>query len=267
MNNQTNRDFVVIVVDDCSDDYNELEMVIEDFSERLTIKYYRLKVHSNGAAARNYGIMKVRTPYVCFLDADDHWVCNRIELAYCSIERAGKEDLLEYSCYKISPTGYISPKRKIREDELVSEYVFFHDMSMQTSTFLMSSVVARSVLFDETLSRHQDSSFMMRAQDMGYSISFREDIINNYVISNIDFRNRVLTGRISTQFCNEFLKNYQKYFSLNAELGYLFNVYLRVALIERSGLIAVTKRLLSYGQIGDLLLLIYLKLRKRFDRI
>lgn len=265
--NQSDTNFEVVVVDDFSEDYLEVQRIVEEFSKTLSISFFRLRKKGNGAIARNFGIDKVNTPYICFLDSDDFWENNRIELAYDSIRKARYKELLEYSCYQIMNTNYVSPKRDLHEGELVSEYVFFSDMSMQTSTFLISTEIAKSVLFDEKLSRHQDSSFMMRAQDMGHVISFRRAITNNYVINEVDFKDRVKSGRITPEFCEYFLDSYGNYFSKKAELGYLFNVYLRVALISRRNVFKVVLKLILTAQFYKLIHLTYFKLKKRVDSL
>ena len=264
---QSDMNFEVLIVDDHSEDYRTVKRVIKEYSDTLRISFYRLRNKANGAVARNYGIHKVNTPYICFLDSDDFWVDNRIELAYKSIRRARNRFLVEYSCYQIPHTGYVSSCRELRTGELVSEYVFFRDMPMQTSTFLISTEIAKRVLFDEELSRHQDSSFMMRAQSMGYSISFTHAITSNYVFRKSDFSERVKSKRITTDFCEEFLKSYSNYFSKKGELGYLFNVYLRVALISRRDVFKVVAKLMLTGQYFALIRLSINKIVKRIVSI
>lgn len=260
---QTHQNFRVIVVDDHSDDFVETKSTIDEFSKKLLIDFYRLKSKGNGSVARNYGIDKTRTPYICFLDSDDYWTINRIEQAYNSIQGLKQEDIIEYSCYQISSSGFISPRRPLRRDELVSEYVFFSDMSMQTSTFLVSTGIAKSVRFDEQLSRHQDSSFMMRAQMRGHIIRFRNSIINNYVISGSEFKERVKSGRITPDFCDNFMEKYAGYFSKKAKLGYLFNVYLRVAIISRLNVKKVLIGILKTGMFYSIFQLALQKVKKR----
>lgn len=265
--NQSDMNFEVVVVDDCSEDYLVVQRIIEEFSKSLKISFFHLTKKGNGAIARNFGIQKVKTSYICFLDSDDFWVNNRIELAYNSIQKTRYKELCEYSRYRILHSGYVSPTRELRPGELVSEYVFFSDMSMQTSTFLISTEIAKSVLFDENLSRHQDSTFMMRAQSMGYPISFKSAITNNYVISESDIKERVISGRITPEFCNDFLVSYGNYFSKKAELGYLFNVYLRIAILSKRKVVKVVFKLIRTGEFYKLMWLTYFKLKKRIDHL
>jgi len=73
---QTFTDFEVIVIDDGSAD--ETADVLADFKGRVT-----LISHSENrgvSAARNSGILVSRSPLIAFLDSDDYWLPEKIEV-------------------------------------------------------------------------------------------------------------------------------------------------------------------------------------------
>jgi hypothetical protein len=72
---QTFSDFEVIVVDDGSEDHEQLTAALAEFSGRL--QYVR---QSNGgpAKARNAGIARASGELVAFLDADDEWLPEKL---------------------------------------------------------------------------------------------------------------------------------------------------------------------------------------------
>ncbi len=77
--NQTYKNFEVIIIDDCSTDNSEF--LINDFI--LTdnrFKYIKLDENSGAAIARNKGVEMACGKFIAFLDSDDIWVENKLEL-------------------------------------------------------------------------------------------------------------------------------------------------------------------------------------------
>lgn len=72
---QTVRDFEIIVVDDGSSDDSAARA--ESVSDpRVSV----LRKKNGGvSAARNYGVVRAKGDYICFLDADDLWLPNHLE--------------------------------------------------------------------------------------------------------------------------------------------------------------------------------------------
>lgn len=74
---QTEQDFEIIVVDDGSTDDSAL--IVEKIQNE---KIRLLKQKNQGvSAARNYGIQNAQGEYIAFLDADDFWMTNFLEVA------------------------------------------------------------------------------------------------------------------------------------------------------------------------------------------
>lgn len=73
--NQTYRDLEIIVVDDGSTD--NLNEILNDWMDRLVL--IRQK-NAGVSAARNAGIAASTGVYICFLDADDTWMPDHLEV-------------------------------------------------------------------------------------------------------------------------------------------------------------------------------------------
>lgn len=78
---QTIDDLECIVVDDASP-----QPVAWSGDPRVRV--LRLDTNSGPAAARNHGVIEARGRYLAFLDDDDVWLPNRLELALQGLERA-----------------------------------------------------------------------------------------------------------------------------------------------------------------------------------
>ncbi len=80
--NQTYRDFEIIVVDDGSTD-NTTE-VLQRYSDRIT---YIKQENKGPGDARNRGIAEAKGEYIAFLDSDDIWFKDKLELQVAVMEK------------------------------------------------------------------------------------------------------------------------------------------------------------------------------------
>lgn len=94
---QTFTNWELIVVDNHSTD-NSLEVINSFNDSRITI----LKTRNNGiiAHSRNLGIKKARSDYIAFLDSDDWWLNNKLQISVACLDSGN--DLVYHDLYKIS---------------------------------------------------------------------------------------------------------------------------------------------------------------------
>ncbi|WP_214710808.1 glycosyltransferase family 2 protein [Exiguobacterium sp. s55] len=77
--NQTYEKWELIIVDDCSKD-KTVEIVEKIISIDSRIKLIRLATNKGAANARNSGIQLAAGEYIAFLDSDDIWMENKLDL-------------------------------------------------------------------------------------------------------------------------------------------------------------------------------------------
>lgn len=83
--NQTYSNFKVIVVED--GEVPVSESTVRAFANRLNIEYLPLKEKAGRCKAGNVGLQQANTRYVCFLDDDDYWFADFLEVNACLIEQ------------------------------------------------------------------------------------------------------------------------------------------------------------------------------------
>ena len=66
---QTDAEFEVIVVDDCSTE--DIKPIVDDYSNKLSIRYIRNEHNLGCGMSRQVGIDNVSSKFFCFLDSDD----------------------------------------------------------------------------------------------------------------------------------------------------------------------------------------------------
>ncbi len=74
---QTFQDFEILIIDDASTD--NTEKIIQELHHDK-IRYYKLAVNGGQCIARNYGIQRAEGEYIAFLDSDDIWLPEKLEL-------------------------------------------------------------------------------------------------------------------------------------------------------------------------------------------
>lgn len=76
--NQTYKNWEMIIVDDCSKD--ETEKIVKNYQQKdERIKYYKLEKNSGAAIARTTAMRLAKGHYMAFLDSDDLWTNDKLE--------------------------------------------------------------------------------------------------------------------------------------------------------------------------------------------
>jgi glycosyltransferase involved in cell wall biosynthesis len=88
---QTFRDFEVILVDDGSEDHEELSAALAEWEERI---HYIRQPNGGPARARNTGIAGGTGDLIAFLDADDEWLPNKLARQVEYFDRYSETGLL-----------------------------------------------------------------------------------------------------------------------------------------------------------------------------
>ena len=79
---QTFKDFEVVIVDDNADDQwnKKVDDIVSSFKDKLLINYIQNKVNQGSAKTRNIGIEASKGEFVTFLDDDDIYLPNKIDI-------------------------------------------------------------------------------------------------------------------------------------------------------------------------------------------
>ena len=181
---QTYQNFELIIVDDCSEDYDELATLVKNINDPR-IKLHRHSENKNGAAARNTGINLAEGKIICFLDSDDTWPANRLALSKKFIEQhpASAERIFYGQVdfkFPEQSQGEVKPGKGCGSHDM-SEYLFLQGGLIQTSTIMCDKSVAKAIKFDERYRRHQDYDFCLRAAACGYQFEFINDVLSNWL--------------------------------------------------------------------------------------
>lgn len=107
--NQTFKDYEIIVIDDGSID--NTKEVLKKYESKIT--YLHHQNNKGPSTARNTGIINSSGKFIAFLDADDIWVPNKLELQMKTISQFSEIGLLGCGAYMIDESGNIIKERKV----------------------------------------------------------------------------------------------------------------------------------------------------------
>lgn len=119
LENQTYKDFDVIVVDDCSTD-NSIE-IIEKYraTSKLTITIMKNDINSGPAASRNKGIRKSTAEYITFCDSDDWYEKDFLLKMYSAINEDGTD--ISFCGYNVVNESGNIQSRKLAGRKLITD--------------------------------------------------------------------------------------------------------------------------------------------------
>ena len=137
---QTYKDFEIIVIDDASHD-NTQELLTSLKDKR--IRYIRHETNKRISAARNTGIVNSHGNYIAFLDDDDEWLPEKLQLQVDFLENSPPIIGVVYTgFYKIDKASgkileQITPTKKgfIFGDLIAQNWVGTFDGSLKERVF------------------------------------------------------------------------------------------------------------------------------------
>lgn len=181
---QTYKNLEIIVVDDNgrgSDQQRETEAKIESFAcnSRRICRYVIREQNGGGALARNTGIRVSNGEYVAFLDDDDQWLPEKIELQVEAMADNKTVGLSYVHCREIMEDGsYVDIRRTVNGNALIEQALC--SCIATTSQW----VVRRDALievggFSDTPSK-QDGILLYKLLLSGYEILCVPEILSIY---------------------------------------------------------------------------------------
>lgn len=178
---QTFSDYEIIIVNDGSIDNSEA--VIKAFTDKR-IQYFS-KENEGVAVARNFGIDKAKSEFVCFLDADDFWQPDFLKTMYSCIQKFPEQKVFACAIEIETKNKTFAADYSIPKNAAV-EIVDFFDASQKECVLWTSSVVIHKSVFeavgnfDTKIKKGEDTEFWIRI-GLQYPIVFIWRILARYV--------------------------------------------------------------------------------------
>lgn len=217
--NQTYQNFEMIVADDASTE--DIKGVVSSFNDER-IKYVRLPVNKGNAAARNAGVMASQFEHISFLDSDDTYEPEFLEIMSAACMKASSDTGFWWCGIKVVDENDNVLKESFWKPGIAfnSKYSLFYGLHIGTNNGL---VIRRSVFdavngFDEALRAAVDTDFILRLSKISnYGIVDRNLVRYQYVLSADSVRKSKLNQALAY---NRILEKHHDVWAFSKALKY-----------------------------------------------
>lgn len=166
---QTYEELEILIVDDNQDNSEESKLLEKAFSNRDRIIYIKQNGNKGACAARNLGISRAKGEFIGFLDDDDTWEPDKLEVQLARFEGTDEKVGMVYClgdvlvCTTNPPTVEEYYTTKLFKEEITFKDQLKYDYIGSTSQALIrkSCLVALGG-FDESLPARQDYEMWLR---------------------------------------------------------------------------------------------------------
>ncbi|WP_080147403.1 glycosyltransferase family 2 protein [Marinilactibacillus piezotolerans] len=199
--NQTYKNFEMILVDDCSPD-NSAEIIKEIASTDQRIKYIKLKKNSGAAVARNKGIETAQGRYIAFLDSDDKWYSTKLEKQIGFM----KQNNIAFSYTKFELINNDGTLRKKAAD--LPKKLNYYGLLKNTAIACSTVILDRKIIGDFRM------PLVRKGQDTATWLKILRDIDYAYLLNETLNQYRAVDGSLSSNKVQAIKRTWNTYRNL-----------------------------------------------------
>ena len=177
--NQTYQEFEIIVVDDASTD--KTREVVASFHDGR-IKYIRHEVNKGDAGSRNTGIRNSSGDFLAFLDDDDEWLPEKLQMQVGLLRNSPEKvgGVYTGSLRIDKTTGKIFAVNNAGKRGDLFQEMFRHNLIPTPCVLLRRECFERVGLFDERMPCCSDADMWIRIAELFYFEYIKEPLVIIY---------------------------------------------------------------------------------------
>jgi glycosyltransferase involved in cell wall biosynthesis len=157
---QSFQDFEIIIVDDASPE--DVKQIVSSQIQDERLRFIRLEQNRGAAGARNAGIRAALGRYIAFLDSDDSWLPQKLEIQLAALKQAPENILVACTGSYLKLEGRTLAVVPQTTRNWYKRSLKHFDLGIG-SVFLGERIVFEQVGYlDEDLRRFEDPEWMIR---------------------------------------------------------------------------------------------------------
>jgi teichuronic acid biosynthesis glycosyltransferase TuaG len=181
---QTFCNWELIIIDDCSDD-RTYEYLCNKYKDVPSIRIFQNEVNSGAGVTRNKGLEKASAKIIAFVDADDVWLPQKLEIQ--SIHMRQHNSAIVHSSYSFIDEDGKSILGRVTASPKVDLNSYMRNTEIGMSTSLINRELVGDFSFDAMRTR-QDTKLWLTLLEKGFI---------SEGISEVLVRYRIRSGQIS----------------------------------------------------------------------
>lgn len=151
---QTYKNWELIMIDDCSTD-RSTEQILKYKSDK--IKLIKLKKNSGAAICRNTGIKEAKGRYIAFLDADDLWKKEKLEVQLKFMK--DKKCAFSFTGYEFADKDGVGNGKIVKVPEKINYKQALKNTTIWTSTVMFNmNKLKKEDIYMPDVKRGQDTA-------------------------------------------------------------------------------------------------------------
>ena len=197
----------IIVVDDndpSSEFRSSTASLMERYAKNPLVRYLCHEANKNGAAARNTGIKAAKGDYIAFLDDDDLFLPNKLNLQVEYLENHKDKDAV----YCFARRGGKVVSTTALEGNGIRDILLLQSNYFTPSLMFRHDVLEKINGFDETFRRHQDYDLMLRFFNAGHTIGCIQKVL---IEIGLNQGENIPTGEKVNQLKSYFFEKFNGY--------------------------------------------------------
>ncbi len=143
--NQTFKNWQLIIVDDHSD--AKTKSILKNYNKNKKIKIYFLNKNKGAAYCRNFALKKTKSSYVAFIDSDDIWEKNKLDMQIKTMKK--RKYGFTYTNYKTFKDGETDFKY-VSVPSSFDYKKFIKNTSIATSSMVVKKELLKNIEFTNT---------------------------------------------------------------------------------------------------------------------
>jgi glycosyltransferase involved in cell wall biosynthesis len=204
--NQSLHDFEIIVVDDASSD--NTPTVIQSFADER-IRLLRHERNRGAGPARNTAMQAALGQYIAWLDSDDEWFPDKLQVQLDTLRKAASHYRASYTAYEIVQQDFskihFSPESDLKR-------LFLGCDKAPGSTLLFERALIEEVgLLDDALRRNQDWDWLLRYSKQYHLLGVNQPLARIYYSPRKSAANVESSALVLVSKHSEYLRRYGIY--------------------------------------------------------